>query len=132
MEPLRPIVLGGSPSPSVSTLVTSVGGGVWKNVLYTGPPGCGKSTIIEKIVVRLDRPGTGFFTREMRESGRRVGFSMNILDGGHGVLAHTDIRSPIKVGRYGVNLLDIDRIAVPSMVPANERPISGPDGENLS
>jgi len=49
---------------------------VQKNILLTGPPGCGKSTIIEKIVQRINLPCTGFFTREMRERGRRVGFSM--------------------------------------------------------
>jgi nucleoside-triphosphatase len=91
-----------------------------KNVLYTGVPGCGKSTVIEKIVQRIDRPRTGFFTREIRAGGRRTGFSITTLDGKHGMLAHIDIRSRKRVGRYGVNLPDIDEIAVPSMVPADD------------
>jgi nucleoside-triphosphatase len=91
-----------------------------KNILFTGVPGCGKSTIIEKIVQRIDRPSTGFFTREIRSSGRRAGFSITTLDGRRGVLAHIDIRSRIRVGRYGVNLQDIDAVAVPSMVPASD------------
>ena len=94
-----------------------------KNILYTGFPGCGKSTIIEKIVRRIDRPSAGFFTREIRKAGRRIGFSITTLDGQHGVLAHIDIRSPRRVGRYGVNLRDIDMIAVPSMTPANDQVI---------
>ncbi len=91
-----------------------------KNILLTGLPGCGKSTIIEKIVQRMDRPGTGFFTREMRERGRRVGFSITALDGRQGILAHVDIRSRRRVGPYGINLQDIDGIAVPSMRPEGD------------
>ena len=94
-----------------------------KNILFTGFPGCGKSTIIEKIVQRIDRPCTGFFTREMRGRGRRVGFSITTLDGKRGILAHIDIRSRKRVGKYGVNLQDIETIAVPSMIPANDQVI---------
>ena len=91
-----------------------------KNVLFTGPPGCGKTTLIERIVFEIAVPTIGFFTREIREKGRRVGFSINTLDGKQGVLAHQNIRSKYRVGKYGVNLEDIDHIAVPSMMPQNE------------
>jgi len=59
-----------------------------KNILFTGSPGCGKSTLIEKIVDGTKRSATGFFTREIREHVGRVGFSINTLDGREGVLAH--------------------------------------------
>jgi len=88
-----------------------------KNVLFTGPPRCGKSTLIEKIIREIKIPATGFFTREIREKGRRVGFSINTLDGKQGVLAHQRIKSRWQVGKYGVNLAEIDRIAVPAMMP---------------
>ena len=96
---------------------------VQKNILLTGPPGCGKSTIIERIVERINLPCTGFFTREMRERGRRVGFSITTLDGRRGVMAHIDIRSRYRVGKYGVNLKNVDTIAVPSMVAENDNVI---------
>ena len=96
---------------------------VHNNIPFTGFPGCGKSTIIESIIQRIDRPGTGFYTREIRSRGRRVGFSITTLDGRHGILAHVDVRSPRRVGRYGVNLHDIDTIAVPSMMPATDQEI---------
>ena len=89
-----------------------------KNILVTGPPRIGKSTLIERIVSRIQGPVTGFFTREIRERGKRVGFSIFTLDGKTGVLAHQDIKGPFSVGRYGVNLKDIDQIAVPSMRPS--------------
>ena len=58
-----------------------------KNILFTGYPGCGKSTLIERIFERFMKPACGFFTREIREGGKRTGFSINTLDGKHGILA---------------------------------------------
>jgi nucleoside-triphosphatase len=62
---------------------------------------------------------TGFFTRELTKRGKRVGFSINRLDGKTGILAHQDIKGSFRVGKYGVNLDHIDRIAIASMVPAH-------------
>jgi nucleoside-triphosphatase THEP1 len=90
-----------------------------KNLLLTGPPGCGKSTLIEKIIAHIDKPMTGFFTRELRDQGRRVGFSINTLAGKQSVLAHETSKSRVRVGKYGVNIDAIDQIAVPSLSPSN-------------
>ncbi len=89
-----------------------------KNIFVTGPPRCGKSTLIEKLILRIEKPATGFFTREIKEKGRRTGFSITTLDGKRGVLAHENIKGRFRVGKYGLNLEDIDRVAVPSMLPA--------------
>ena len=88
-----------------------------KNIFVTGRPGCGKSTLIEKAVAQIKNPATGFFTREIRKRGRRTGFSITTLDGKQGVLAHETIQDRPRVGKYGVNLQDIDQVAVPSMMP---------------
>jgi nucleoside-triphosphatase len=92
---------------------------VSKNILVTGPPRSGKSTLIEKVIQKINKPVTGFFTRELRERGKRVGFCIETLEGKTGVLAHQEIRSKYRVGKYGVNLQDLDSIAVPSMVPSS-------------
>ncbi len=89
-----------------------------KNILLTGPPRCGKSTVVEKLVARIERPATGFFTREIREGGQRVGFAITTLDGKEGLLAHRETRSRIRVGEYGVNLEALEQIAVPSLIPS--------------
>jgi nucleoside-triphosphatase THEP1 len=89
-----------------------------KNILLTGHPRCGKSTLVEKLVARIERPMTGFFTREIREGGERAGFAITGLDGREGLLAHRESRSRIRVGKYGVNLDILDQIAVPSMTPS--------------
>jgi nucleoside-triphosphatase len=86
-----------------------------KNLLFTGAPGCGKSTLIERIIEELDRPACGFFTREIRERNIRVGFSITTLDGRSGILARVGLGGPYKVGKYSVCIDDIERIAVPSM-----------------
>jgi len=93
------------------------------NILITGPPGCGKSTLIENVVNRMEEPVGGFFTREIKERGRRVGFSINTLDGRGGILAHQNIRSQFRVGKYGVNIGDIDSLAVSAIIPAQRKQV---------
>lgn len=89
-----------------------------KNIFVTGPPRCGKSTLMEKLIARIEKPTIGFFTRQITERGQRVGFSVTTLDGKEGVLAHVNMKGRFRVGKYTVNLLDIDQIAVPSMLPS--------------
>lgn len=52
-----------------------------------------------------------------------MGFSITTLDGREGILAHEDIKSRWRVGKYGVNLKDIDSIAVPAMLPTRKEEI---------
>jgi nucleoside-triphosphatase len=87
------------------------------NILVTGPPGCGKSTVIENVVRNLARPATGFFTREIRQQSVRKGFEVVTLDGKRGMLAHVSLEGPFRVGKYCVTLEGLERIAIPSMIP---------------
>jgi nucleoside-triphosphatase len=74
-----------------------------KNVLLTGPPGCGKTTALRRLIERLaDLRLAGFYTQEVRERGQRVGFEAVSLSGRRALLAHVRSRSPHRVGRYGV------------------------------
>ena len=76
-----------------------------KNLLVTGPPGCGKTTLVRKIVQELGSlPMTGFYTEEIREGRDRVGFALVGLDGRRGVLSHVKVGGPYRVGRYGVDI----------------------------
>ncbi len=90
-----------------------------KNILITGPPRSGKSTLIERLLEKIQKPATGFLSREIREKGNRVGFSITTLDGKRGILAHEKIKTSPRIGKYGVNLQDLDRIAVPSIIPSS-------------
>ena len=74
-----------------------------KNLLLTGAPGCGKTTVLERVAEQLgDLRVAGFLTLELREHGQRVGFEAVGLGGGRAILAHVRFRSPVSVGRYGV------------------------------
>ena len=81
------------------------------NLLVTGRPGVGKTRVVERAVQELeDLRLAGFLTAEIRESGRRVGFSATTLAGERWVMAHVDIASRQRVGRYGVDVPVIDEI----------------------
>lgn len=92
-----------------------------KNVLLTGKPGTGKTTAIRSIVEQLDPSSVaGFWSKEIREEGRRVGFAIETLSGKMGTLAHVNLKSGPKVSKYRVNLDDIDSIMVPELEKARE------------
>ena len=76
-----------------------------KNLLITGLPGVGKTTLIKKLSEALNgfHP-IGFYTEEIREEGMRKGFGLIDLEGRRGLLSHQDIRSAYKVGQYQVDI----------------------------
>jgi nucleoside-triphosphatase len=77
-----------------------------KKVLLTGRPGCGKTTLIKRVVDKLARRTGGFYTEEIRRRGERVGFKIITLDGKEAVLAHVDFPAagPQRIGKYGLDL----------------------------
>lgn len=91
-----------------------------KNILVTGKPGCGKTTIIKRIIEELKLDAGGFYTEEIRIGGKRVGFKIITLDGKKSILAHVDIESPYRVSKYGVNLEGLEKVGVESIWRALE------------
>ena len=85
------------------------------NILLTGSPGCGKTTVIRRTVGEFAGQAGGFYTQEIREKGRRVGFAIQTLDGQSGILAHTNLTEGPKISKYRVNIRDIDQIAAPAL-----------------
>lgn len=84
------------------------------NILLTGRPGIGKTTLIQAIIKGHDNI-SGFFTQEIKKGRKRVGFAIKTMDGKTGVLAHTDIESSYRVSRYKVNMTDIEKVILPSI-----------------
>jgi nucleoside-triphosphatase len=87
-------------------------------LLLTGPPRCGKTTVVQKVVARFPGKAAGFYTREVREGGVRVGFEIVTLDGRTALLSHVDFPGPCRVGKYGVNLDNFHRLALPALEAA--------------
>jgi nucleoside-triphosphatase len=76
-----------------------------KNILISGIPGIGKTTLIKKIIEELkDFHPIGFYTEEIRGKGIRKGFELISLDGRKALLSHTEIKSPYRVGKYRVDI----------------------------
>lgn len=91
------------------------------NILITGPPGSGKTTVFRRLVDKLRHLNpVGFFTAEIRKGGGRQGFSLSSLDGRIGVLAHMDFRTGYRVGKYGVDVAGFEAFIDPLPVLAPE------------
>ncbi|MEW6146026.1 MAG: NTPase [Thermodesulfobacteriota bacterium] len=80
-----------------------------KNILITGLPGIGKTTLIKQLVYELARyRPAGFYTEEIRHKGERKGFQLVGLDGRKSILAHVFIDSPYQIGKYKVDVTAFD------------------------
>lgn len=76
-----------------------------KNILITGVPGVGKTTLITRLCEAMkEHAVAGFYTTEVREESMRKGFRLISLDGRESVLSHVEIRSRYRVGKYGVDV----------------------------
>ena len=72
--------------------------------LITGKPAVGKTTLVQKIIKRIGSVNiAGFYTSEIRNTGSRLGFELQGLNGRCRTLAHVGIDSRHRVGRYGVD-----------------------------
>src|SRR5437879_4315569 len=83
-----------------------------QKILLTGRPGCGKTTLIKRVVKNLSLRAAGFYTEEIRDRGIRVGFSLVTLDGNQAVLAHVDFKTPERLGKYGLDLSALETVGV--------------------
>jgi len=91
-------------------------------IFLTGPPGCGKTTVVRKVADLLGPTASGFYTEEIRDAKRqRTGFRVLTLDGNRGELAlKTSGRGP-RVGSYRVNVESFERVALPSLEASEGR-----------
>ena len=86
-------------------------------ILIASLPGSGKTTLICNVVQNLTNT-RGFYTREITQKGRRVGFSLNLLGGDELILAHVDIESRYRVGKYGVDVETFENAVCPEIEAA--------------
>ena len=87
-------------------------------ILITGLPGSGKTTLFRRLVDEFqDLNPVGFYTAEIRKGGTRQGFSLYGLNGRTGVLAHVDLRTGFRVGKYGVDVKGFETFLSGLMLP---------------
>jgi len=93
-------------------------------LLLTGRPGVGKTTVLLKVVNALKAKGYsvgGMISREVRSYGERAGFEVSDLGSGRrGWLAHVNQPNGPSIGKYRVNLEDLNNIGVEAIVKAVE------------
>lgn len=88
-------------------------------LFLTGPPRCGKTTLLIRLAEAARGRAQGFYTEEVREAGRRVGFRIVTLPGNESAWLSRkggkgDKGGP-RVGSYLVDLAAIERLMVPPM-----------------
>lgn len=93
-------------------------------LLLTGPPGVGKTTALLRIAEALKAKGYGvggMISRDVRRDGSRIGFEvMDFSDGRTGVLATVNQNKCPRVGKYHVELDDLNRVGVNAILRAVE------------
>jgi nucleoside-triphosphatase len=96
-------------------------------VFVTGPPGSGKTTAVLRTVEELRCRGFkvgGMLSREVRRGQSRWGFEVVDLESGAvGVLASVEQPTGPRVGKYRVNLRDLEGVGVKAI----ERAVEGCD-----
>ncbi len=86
-----------------------------KNILITGYPGVGKTTLVKKVIGNLECPIGGFYTHEMLVDGKRKGFFITNFEGHQMIMADENSDSPYRVAKYGVNIDAFEKIGIPAM-----------------
>ena len=93
-------------------------------LLVTGRPGIGKTTVLLDVAEELkakDYHIGGMISKEVRQEGTRVGFELTDLRAGvRGWLAHVEQRAGPQVGKYKVNIGDLDSIGANAVLDASK------------
>jgi nucleoside-triphosphatase len=94
-------------------------------LLLTGNPSVGKTTVLAKAVDALKNEGFsvgGMISREVREGGVRVGFEiLDLSSGRRGWLAHVNQHTGPQVGKYRVNIEDLNAVGAKAVADAVEK-----------
>jgi len=93
-------------------------------LVITGSPCVGKTTVLTKTVSLLRGRGFrigGMLSKEVREGGARVGFEIfDIAGEKRGWLAHVNQETGPSLGKYRVNLRDLEDIGANAIIGATE------------
>lgn len=89
------------------------------NLFITGKPRTGKTTLIKRVIENLPSASSGgFYTEEISHLNVRQGFKIVTLDGKEGILARKGMPSSFRLGKYGINVKDLEEIGVKAIEEA--------------
>jgi nucleoside-triphosphatase len=80
-----------------------------KNVLITGLPRSGKTTILEEVIAEY-KDRVGFITKEVRKDGKRTGFEIETHVGKKIMLADVNFKTGYKVSKYFIDIKNLESI----------------------
>lgn len=80
-----------------------------KNILITGTPRSGKSTLLRKLICHIPN-AVGLVTNEILDGDGRIGFEMETHAQDKAILAHKDFGTPYKVSKYSVDVRNLDSL----------------------
>jgi nucleoside-triphosphatase len=92
-----------------------------KNLLITGRPRVGKTTLVKRCAALLGSEAGGFFTEEISGNGvrGRLGFALITLSGKREIFAHVDFKEmEHTLGRYGIDIRVMEKCGVPAILDA--------------
>lgn len=103
---------------------------VTKFIILTGLPGVGKTTLVRKCCDTLKENGSslhGFYTEELRDKGKRIGFDIVTLDNERAALSRIEDtfqpggKPEPKVGQYSVKLMSFESLALPALTVKDQQ-----------
>lgn len=94
-------------------------------IIISSKPGVGKTTLVKELLSYIKVSVCGFYTEEIKENNKRVGFKVvNLADKEEAILAHVYIEGPRRVGKYKVNIKDFEPMAIKVL----EQALKGKEG----
>jgi len=88
------------------------------NILISGPPASGKSTLFAEAI--KNKSAGGIHTPEIRRDGERWGFKViDVKTGKEAIFASIEIK-PAVVSKYGIDIEAFEKVAIPAIELALE------------
>src|SRR4029077_4423549 len=101
--------------PNHSSNSSPLGNRLTKNLFIAGTPGVGKTMLLREVTLAKREHIGGFYTEHILAGRIRKGFVMRTFDGQERMLAAKGLKSPHKLGKYGVDLNALENVGVPAL-----------------
>jgi nucleoside-triphosphatase len=92
-----------------------MGNRMTKNLFIAGTQGVGKTMLLREVTLAKREHIGGFYTEHILAGRIRKGFMIRTFDGQERMLAAKGLKSPHKLGKYGVDLNALENVGVPAL-----------------